>query len=103
MERVKQRLQTAQKALSAFEEVLEIQSPSAIERDASLQRFEVSFEACWKAGKQFLYDVEGLDVGSPKGVFRTFREIGYLSEEHTISCLTMINDRTSLFIRIMRS
>ncbi len=56
-----------------------IDQPNDIERDASIQRFEFTFEACWKVGKQYLYDVEGIDVGSPKA--------------ETILGLEMVNDR----------
>jgi nucleotidyltransferase substrate binding protein (TIGR01987 family) len=93
MERLLERLQLANKALKAFHEVLQIDIPSSIERDAAIQRFEFSFEACWKAGKQFLFDIEGLDIGSPKGVIRSFREIGIFSEDETVLGLKMVDDR----------
>lgn len=70
-----------------------IVQPNSIERDASIQRFKFTFEAVWKAAKQWLYDVEGLDVGSPKSVIRTFREIGLFDEETTVLALQMVNDR----------
>jgi nucleotidyltransferase substrate binding protein (TIGR01987 family) len=56
-------------------------------------RFKFTFEACWKAAKQFLVDIEGIDVGSPKGVIRSCREIGLFDEEETILALNMVNDR----------
>ena len=93
MERLLERLQLANKALTAFHDVLKIKNPSSIERDAAIQRFEFSFEACWKAEKQFLYDIEGLDIGSPKGVIRSLREVGILSEDEAVQCLKMVNDR----------
>lgn len=68
MERLHERIEVANKALNAFHEIIVIETPFTIERDAGIQRFEFSFEACWKTGKQYLYDVEGLDIGSPKGV-----------------------------------
>ncbi|MEW9675947.1 nucleotidyltransferase substrate binding protein [Lentibacillus sp. L22] len=60
-----------------------------------MQQFNVeySFEACWKAGKQYLYDVEGLDIGSPKGVIRSFREVGVFTEEETVLGLKMVDHR----------
>ncbi|WP_221761341.1 nucleotidyltransferase substrate binding protein [Salibacterium salarium] len=45
------------------------------------KRFEFSFEACWKLAKQYLYDIEGLDIGSPKGVIRSSREVNLFNEE----------------------
>jgi nucleotidyltransferase substrate binding protein (TIGR01987 family) len=93
MERLKQRLTMAEKALATFEEVMRIESPSAIERDAAIQRFEYTFEAVWKAAKQVLLDIEGIDVASPKGVVRSCREVGLLNDEETIVALQMADDR----------
>ncbi|WP_134700998.1 HI0074 family nucleotidyltransferase substrate-binding subunit [Ammoniphilus sp. YIM 78166] len=93
MERLQERLNVAEKAFNTLEEVMAIVQPNSIERDASIQRFEFTFEAVWKAAKQWLYDVEGLDVGSPKSVIRTFREIGLFDEETTVLGLQMVNDR----------
>lgn len=93
MERLRERFHLATKALNSFRELAQVKQPSTIERDAALQRFEYSFEACWKTGKQFLFDIEGLDIGSPKGVVRSFRETNLFSEEETILALHMIDDR----------
>ncbi|MFA1821371.1 nucleotidyltransferase substrate binding protein [Virgibacillus oceani] len=54
---------------------------------------EYSFEACWKASKQFLYKIEGIDIGSPKGVIRSSREVGLFSEEESILGLNMVDHR----------
>lgn len=75
MERLRQRLKAAEKALASFEKLANIKNPNDVERDAAIQRFEFSFEASWKAAKQYLYDVEGVDAGSPKSVIRSCREV----------------------------
>lgn len=93
MERLSERMQATRKALAILTEALEYENPSSIVRDAAIQRFEYSFETCWKAGKQYLYDIEGLDVGSPKGVIRSFLEVGIFSEQETILGLKMVDDR----------
>lgn len=93
MERLQQRLEVADRALKTFEEVMGICEPTSIERDASIQRFEFSFEAIWKAAKQMLLDMEGIDEGSPKGVIRRCREIGLMDEQKTIDALQMVDDR----------
>lgn len=93
MERLKQRIETTNSALTTFEEVLLIVKPSSNERDASIQRFEYSFEAQWNLAKQFLGDIEGIDLGSPKGVIRSCLEVGILNEEETIKALEMVDDR----------
>lgn len=93
MERLSERLQLATKALNTFQEVILITNPSTIERDAAIQRFEFSFEACWKVAKQYLYDIEGLDIASPKGALRAIREVGIFSDEETMLSLRMADDR----------
>lgn len=93
MERLQERLISAEKALAAFSQLVVLDHPNEVERDACIQRFEFSFEACWKAAKQFLFDIEGIDMASPKGVIRSLREINLLSDEQTILGLNMVNDR----------
>ena len=93
MERLQERLKSAKRALNAFEQVLKIEEPNDIERDACIQRFEFTFEASWKAAKQYLYDIEGIDIGSPKGVIRNSREVNLLTDDETVTALQMVNDR----------
>ncbi len=93
MERLLERLQTAAQALLRLEEALSIVTPSSIERDAAIQRFEFTFEALWKTAKEFLYQVEGLDIASPKGVIRSCRELGIFDEQKAIQALVMTDDR----------
>lgn len=93
MERLKERFEVADRALSRLEEVLRIENPSLLEKDATIQRFEFTFEALWKAVKDFLYHSEGLDVASPKGVIRTSRELGILDETNATLALNMADDR----------
>ena len=82
MERLKQRLSIARQALETLLEVLQ-EPKTRIVRDASIQRFEYSFEAVWKAAQLYLRTVESLEVGSPKAVVRAGLQIGLLSEEQT--------------------
>ncbi|WP_060204759.1 HI0074 family nucleotidyltransferase substrate-binding subunit [Sporosarcina koreensis] len=84
---------TARKALASLGELVVIENPNNVERDATIQRFEITFEATWKAAKQYLFDIEGIDIGSPKGVIRSFREVDLFSDEETIQALQMVNDR----------
>ncbi|MCK5717309.1 MAG: HI0074 family nucleotidyltransferase substrate-binding subunit [Thiomargarita sp.] len=92
MERLTQRLQVAKKALNTLKE-LEKVPVSAIQRDATIQRFEYSFEAIWKAAKQYLIDIEGLESGSPKGVIRACFQVGILTKEQTQQALSMTDAR----------
>ncbi|WP_100012908.1 HI0074 family nucleotidyltransferase substrate-binding subunit [Lentibacillus sediminis] len=93
MKRLQERLQGTEQALDRLQEVIEISIPSMVERDAGIQRFKVSFQAAWKTAKEYLYRVEGLDVVSPKGVLRSSRELGILSEDETALGLQMTDDR----------
>jgi nucleotidyltransferase substrate binding protein (TIGR01987 family) len=93
MGRSSERITAARKAMSAFEEVMKIEEPNTIERDAAIQRFEFTFEAVWKAAKEVLFEREGIDAGSPKGVIRSCREVGMLTQEQTITALEMVDDR----------
>ncbi|MFZ0371559.1 MAG: HI0074 family nucleotidyltransferase substrate-binding subunit [Halobacillus sp.] len=93
MERLRQRLNAAKKALIAFKKLAILKNVNDVERDAAIQRFEFSFEASWKAARQFLYDIEGLDVGSPKGVVRSCREVNLLQDDEAVLALEMVNDR----------
>lgn len=92
MERLKQRLEMAKKALNTLQE-LGTQSNSKVYRDATIQRFEYSFEAVWKAAKQYLNDIEGLDMGSPKAVIRACFQVGLLNQAQTQLALSMTDDR----------
>ena len=93
MERLLEKIAMAEKALGKLAEAADIGKPSELERDAIIQRFEFSFEAAWKAAQAYLRVVEGLDIASPKGVVRSCRELGLLTESETAQCLKMADDR----------
>lgn len=93
MERLREKITTAETALQRLEEILVIEELSAIERDAAIQRFEFTFEILWKCAKDYLYKVEGLEIASPKGVIRSCREVKLFNEEETIKALQMADDR----------
>lgn len=80
-------LQVARKALTSLQELAVIQFPSTVERDASIHRFEYTFEALWKAAKHYLREKEGLEPASPKSIVRSCREVGLL--KFTAGCLHM--------------
>ena len=93
MERLRKRVDTAKRALKTLQELLEVENPTIVERDAVIQRFEYTFEALWKTGKLFLREIEGLEIGSPKGVIRGFLQVGMFTEDQTALALTMVDDR----------
>ena len=92
MERLRQRLATARRALDTLDELRE-EPFSKIVRDAAIQRFEYTFEAVWKAAQRHLETVEGVEVGSPKAVFRACLETGILTSSQTQQALGMTDDR----------
>lgn len=93
MDRTRERLSVAARALASLRELALLREPSAVERDAAIQRFEYSFETCWKAAQRFLLEREGNDVGSPKAAVRASREAGLIDEDEAASALAMADDR----------
>ena len=93
MEKIQERINTAQRALTKLHEQAVKPDLSDVERDALIQRFEFSFELLWKCAKEYLYVVEGIDAASPKKVIRCCRELGLLDDEQTREALQMADDR----------
>jgi nucleotidyltransferase substrate binding protein (TIGR01987 family) len=93
MDRLKERLDVAEKALATLQELPLGESGDALIRDAAIQRFEYTFEAVWKAAQLYLRQQEGLEQGSPKGVVRASLQAGLLTEEQARRALDMVDDR----------
>ncbi|MDR4499042.1 MAG: nucleotidyltransferase substrate binding protein [Candidatus Scalindua sp.] len=66
---------------------------SVIVRDAAIQRFEYTFEACWKFMKDYLRTKKGITCNSPKSCFRKVFTIGMIQEGETVKFLEMTDDR----------
>jgi nucleotidyltransferase substrate binding protein (TIGR01987 family) len=92
MEKLKLRSETAIKALKTLEEIVD-EPYSTIVRDASIKRFEYSFDIFWKVIKDHLRVKEGIECASPKSCFREAFKVGILSEEETVKILEMTDDR----------
>ena len=92
MEKLRAKLETAQRALKTFEEILK-EPYSKIVRDASIQRFEYSFEVFWKVVKIYLEYQEGIICNSPKSCFRELFSVGLIDENKTTKLLEMTDDR----------
>jgi len=93
MERLKERVVIAERALKTFAELTQIKEPTKIERDAMIQRFEYSFEAIWKAVKRYLYIIEGIEANSPKSTIRASFELMLLDENQAKQAMVMADDR----------
>ena len=88
----KKKLVLLRKALRAWEEALG-KPYSALVRDATIQRYEFSFELLWKVAKLFLLEYEGIACNSPKSCFRSLKAVLGLKEEEVELCLQMTQDR----------
>jgi nucleotidyltransferase substrate binding protein (TIGR01987 family) len=93
LDRLSERLEVASRALATLDPLARLPSPTSVERDAAVQRFEYTFEATWKAAQLFLSRQEGLAAGSPKGVIRCCREAGLLDDAGAAQALQMADDR----------
>jgi nucleotidyltransferase substrate binding protein (TIGR01987 family) len=92
VEKFTDRLASAQRALATLAEILQMPK-SVIVRDASIQRFEYTFESLWKLAKAYLEELEGVIANSPKQVFREALKTGLLSAAETETSLKMTDDR----------
>ena|SRR3989339_1811101 len=67
------------KAFGRLKEALSLPSKSTINQDASIQRFEFTFELAWKIMKTILED-EGMNAVSPRNVIRQAATINLIDE-----------------------
>src|SRR3989339_1420996 len=102
MERLNQKLASAQKALMRFEEALvkmeaqgEISDYELI-RDSVIQRFEFTYEMTWRLLRLFLEKVKlvSLDqLTSPRQIFRVAAQVNILSSADLKIVSDIIEDR----------
>lgn len=92
MEKLKRRIEEAEKALETLKEISR-EPYSVVVRDATIQRFEYTFEAFWKFLRDYLREIEGIRCNSPKSCFREALSAGLIKEEQTMTCLEMTDDR----------
>ena len=95
MERLKLKYEDAIRSLKTLEEISK-ETFSIIVRDATIQRFEYTFEALWKFLKEYLKEKEGIIANSPKACFREIFSLGFLGEEETVECLEMTDRRNEI-------
>ena len=93
MERLRERLDTAAKALATFDEVESLNLPPVAGRDVAILRFIYTFEALWRALQRYLAVVEGTELGTPKACMRGARDARLLLDDQAEAALTMVNDR----------
>ena len=65
-------------------------------QNGKAQKFEYTVELCWKAIKQALRTLDGIDEASPKKVIKAWYLAGYLEETDYCALLEAIDDRNRL-------
>lgn len=60
------------------------------------QKFEYTFELCWKCVKDFLKRQEGIDEATPKKIIKAFYLAGYAIEDDYLALLRAVDDRNLL-------
>jgi nucleotidyltransferase substrate binding protein (TIGR01987 family) len=65
-------------------------------KSGQVQKFEFTVELLWKTVQAFLFEVEGVDVVTPKSVAKAFVEAGYSGYETYELFIRAINDRNQL-------
>ena len=81
------------KAMDRLEEVLQ-EPESSIVMDATIQRFEFTYELMWKTLKNFLEDGHGVRAVSPRQVFVEAYSLSIIEQEEVF--LEMIKSRNLL-------
>ena len=65
-------------------------------KSGQIQKFEFTVELLWKTVQVFLYEMDGIDVVTPKSVAKEFAEAGYCDYEDYELFIRAINDRNQL-------
>jgi len=94
MEKLRALLSDAEHALARLREIL-AEDYSVIVRDATIQRFEFTFEVAWKLTREYLKRQEGVICNSPKECFRKAFKVGLLDDEQSVVALQMVDDRNN--------
>ena len=92
-EKYNRNIESLGKALSQLEKALQ-EPGNPIVRDASIQRFEFSYELCWKTLKIYLEEKHGIRAVSPRLVFKEAFALDLLENEDIF--IEMIESRNTL-------
>jgi len=65
-------------------------------KSGQIQKFEFTIELLWKTVQVFLFEVDGVDVVTPKAVAKEFVEAGHCDYETYELFIRAINDRNQL-------
>jgi nucleotidyltransferase substrate binding protein (TIGR01987 family) len=96
------KLNDLEAALSNFRDALTLEPalfPELVAdniKSGQIQKFEFTVELLWKTVQVFLYEVDGVDVNTPKSVAKEFVEAGHCDFETYELFIRAINDRNHL-------
>lgn len=96
------KLNDLEAALSNFRDALTLEPalfPELVAdniKSGQIQKFEFTVELLWKTVQVFLFEVDGVDVITPKSVAKEFVEAGYCDYEAYELLIRAINDRNQL-------
>jgi len=82
MGKLKSQLEDLSKALQRLKEATELEN-NPIHQDASIQRFEFTFELAWKVLRE-IEKQEGLQVASPRDAIRKAADIGLIENQRRV-------------------
>ena len=92
-EKFTRNIENFEKALTQLKKALQ-EPVTPIVRDATIQRFEFTYELCWKTLKGYLEDTHGIRAVSPRLVFKEAFAIDLIENEDTF--IEMIESRNTL-------
>lgn len=87
-----EKLATAERALVTLQEALR-EPYSVYIRDATIQRFEYTSEAAWKALQAYLLRVEKVEARHPRGCYQEAFTIGLVDESLCLALQKALDDR----------
>jgi nucleotidyltransferase substrate binding protein (TIGR01987 family) len=90
MKKENNKLEKLRLAVNRLEEVLKRDTTDLVIADSVIQRFEFSYELCWKALKDILA-TEGFVINSPKSAFQKAFAEEWINDEQL--WIDMIEDR----------
>lgn len=96
------KLKDLEAALSNFRDALTLEPalfPELVAdniKSGQIQKFEFTVELLWKTVQVFLFEVDGVDVVTPKSVAKEFVEAGYCDYEAYELFIRAITDRNQL-------
>ncbi|MFH1562930.1 MAG: HI0074 family nucleotidyltransferase substrate-binding subunit [Nitrospirota bacterium] len=89
------------KALKKLDEICQEPVETEIIRDATIQRFEFTFESAWKCLKR-MASLEGLECFSPKSCFEIGYKMGLVEDEDMfIEIINCRNQTTHIYDEMM--